>query len=135
MKPSCTNSSGFYLEYRSYQPCSIIIWLGFISAPDIPAGDIWARTFHHRDFSAQGHLGTRTFWFGYILAPWKFWHRDVTALGHFDTKIFRHMYILAKCQKIPMPKCSCAKMSFCQKVTVMKCPCQNKPKPTLTSTK
>ena len=70
-------------------------WLGLISAPDISARDILARTFHHWDFSAQGHFGTTTFWHGYISAPRRFWHRDIMALGHFGIRIFRHMDVSA----------------------------------------
>ena len=33
-------------------------WLGLILTLDILARDILARTFHHGDFSAQGHFGT-----------------------------------------------------------------------------
>ena len=70
---------------------------GLISAPDILERDILAQTFHHGDVLGQGHYGTRTFWHGYISAPWTLWHKDVTALGHFGTWMFQHIYILASC--------------------------------------
>ena len=74
--------------------------LGLISAPDILARDISAKTFHHRDFSARVHFVMRTFQHWFILAPWTFWNRDVTALGHFSTRMFQHMDILALCKAI-----------------------------------
>ena len=109
-----------------------------ISAPDISAGDISARTFHHGDFSAQGYFGTRTFWHGYFLAPWMFWHGDVTALE----QGYGHVYIALQgakmymCRNVHVSKYPCAEMSlchnvhvpkspWCQKVPMMKCPCQN----------
>ena len=42
------------------------------------------------DISSRGIFGTRTFWRGYILAPWMK-HEDIMVLGHFVTRICRHM--------------------------------------------
>ena len=68
--------------------------LGLILAPDISSRDILARTFHHGNFSAQGHFCMRTFQHGYILAPWTFFgtgtfqYKYISAHGHFGTFTF-----------------------------------------------
>ena len=110
--------------------------LGLILAPDISSRDILARTFHHGNFSAQGHFCTRTFQHGYILAPWMFFrHWNISVQGYFGTWTFWHIYILTPCKAIQTfwnrhfgP---CAKMSLCPNILGSKClsvvtsPCQN----------
>ena len=82
--------------------------LGLISARGISA---W--TFHHRNFLAWGHFGTRTFW-----------HRGTCA----KMSVQKCLYCFAQCQNVHVLKHPCAEMSQCRNISVPKCPwCQNKP--------
>ena len=77
--------------------------LVLISAPDISASDILARTFYLQDFLAC--FSIRRFHQGYIFATWTFdtrtlRHWDISAQGYFGTWMFWHMYILALCKPI-----------------------------------
>ena len=114
--------------------------LRLISAPDISARDILARTFHQRDFLVRGHFGTRKFWHEKISAWVYFGTMDVSAQGPYGTGTFGHMDVLAHvhfgivqsnidissqvplCQNVHVLKYFCVKMSQCCNVSVPKRP-------------
>ena len=115
------------------------IWLGPISAPDISARDISARTFRYMDVTTLGNFGIRIFR-----------HMDVLAHVHFGTvqsnldilaQTFRQRCLCSKislCRNVPVqcrkvhgaemsmvPRNTHAEMFSCRKVTMMKCTCRN----------
>ena len=88
---------------KMFEENTYLLRLVLISAPDISASDILARTFYLHDFLAC--FSIRRFQQGYIFATWTFdtgtlRHWDISAQGYFGTWMFWHMYILALCKAI-----------------------------------
>ena len=80
------------------------------------------RTFQHRDILAQGIFGAMDIsaWDISVseqFSTWIFWHL-AKQYGRFGTCRNVHGAEKSLCQKVPMPKSFCTKMS-----TEMKCPC------------
>lgn len=98
-----------------------------ILAPDISARDISVWTFHHRDFSAQGHFSTKSFRMGIFphhghIDTWTFWHRGTRA----EMSMTKCLYCFARSQNVNVSKHSSPKMSQCCNLPVLKCPwCHN----------